>query len=105
METVCFGRSIKGIAWPRFPNAFLLRLLRNIFGGMLSFHVSCKNTCQMCLYVFEKCKTKLEKFHGVPLYDTCLKVFFKKKLVPKSHRHIKQEQNLKGFILFKNLCE
>lgn len=75
MGTVFFGRSIKGIAWPRSPNPFLLSLLRNIFGGMLSFHVSYKNACQMCLYVPEKCKTKLEMFHGMPLYDTYLKVF------------------------------
>lgn len=69
METVFFGKAIKGIAWPRWLNHFLLNLLRNILGGMLGFHVSYKNTCQMCLYVFEKCKTKLVVFHGMCLYD------------------------------------
>lgn len=75
MESVFFGRSIKGIAWPRSWKHFLLNFLRNILGDMLIFHVLSENTCQMCLYVFEKCKTKLQMIHDMSLYDACFEIF------------------------------
>lgn len=77
METVFFGKSIKGFAWPRSLNHFLLNLLRNTFGDMLNFHVSYKNTCQICLYIFESFRTQVEIFHGMHFYGKCLEIFEK----------------------------
>lgn len=102
METVFFGKSIKGIAWLRSQEHFLLNLLRNIFGAMLYFHVSYKNTCQMCLYVFEKCKTKLAMIHYMGLYDTRFEIFFKRMFVLNSHRNINRTE-FKRYCLIQNL--